>query len=135
MLEDKDLQFASRYLEGGIGASAGIKTVRGSITVERTKYNVQEVVASLDIQNLTKRFPDSTDRIHDDNQIAITRLFSPLPTFSDVSYTAWSTGIADSATVASTYSSTKEDKIIVEQKLLCNNQQMEYHKYVISCQN
>jgi hypothetical protein len=89
----------------------------------------------LDIQNLTKRFPDSTDRIHDDNQIAITRLFSPLPTFSDVSYTAWSTGIADSATVASTYSSTKEDKIIVEQKLLCNNQQMEYHKYVISCQN
>ncbi len=74
---------------------------------------------------------DSADGIHEDTQRATTRLFSPSPTFSDVSYTARSSGMADSDTFATTYSSAKEDKIIVEQTLLCINQQMEYHRYVI----
>ena len=134
MLEDKDLKFSSWQLEGGIGASASFGTVGGGTTASRKKWNVQEVVA-FDIQNLTKWIADSADAICEDTHRANTRFFSPSSTFSDVSHTAWSSGIADSATFATTYTSAKDDKIIVEQKLLCNNQQMEYHKYVISCQN
>jgi hypothetical protein len=33
MLEDKDLKFASRSLEGGVGASAGLGTVGGGAAV------------------------------------------------------------------------------------------------------
>jgi len=61
----------------------------------------------------------------------ITRLFSPSPTFSDVSYAARSGRVTESPTVSNSYTSAKEEKIIVEWKLLYINQQMEYHKYVL----
>jgi hypothetical protein len=51
----------------------------------------------LDIQNLTRIIADSADEIHEDTQRAITRLFSPSPTFNDVSYAARSSGLANSA--------------------------------------
>jgi hypothetical protein len=74
MLEDKDLKFASRQLDDGIGASAGFGTVGGGATAARKKRNVQEVVA-LDIQNLTKKIAENADGIRVDTQNAITRLF------------------------------------------------------------
>jgi hypothetical protein len=129
MLEDKDLKFASQQLEGNIGTSARSGTVGGGTIVVRKKCNVQEVVV-LDIQNLTKIFADSADGIREDTQRAITRLFSPSHTFSDVSYAAYSSGLANSATFTSTNTSAKEDTIIVKWKLPCIKKQMEYHKYV-----
>lgn len=130
MLEEKDLKFASRHLEEGIGASAGFGTVGGGVTAVKKKRNVQEVVA-LDIQSLTKKIAESADGIREDTQRAITRLFSPSPTFSDVSYAARSGGVTESTVISDSYTSAKEEKIIVERKLLCINQQMDYHKYVL----
>ncbi len=99
--------------------------------VLRKKHNVQEVVV-MGIQNLTKRIADSANVTRKGIQRAITRsFFSPSPTFSDVSYNARSSGIADNSTFDSTFTSAKEDKIIVEQQLLCIDQQIEYQKYVI----
>ena len=85
----------------------------------------------MDIQSLTKKIAESADGIREDTQQAITRLFSPSPTFSDVSYAAWSGGVTESTVISDSYTSAKEEKIIVERKLLCINQQMDYHKYVL----
>lgn len=132
MLEEKDLKFTSWQLEEGIGASAGFGTVGGGVTATmlKKKRNVQEVVA-LDIQHLTRKNANSADGICEDTQWAITRLFSPSPTFSNISYAARSGGVIDSASLSNSFHSAKEDKIIVEWRLLCINQQMEYHKHVI----
>ena len=129
MLEDKDLKFASWQLEEGIGTSAGFGTVGGVVTAVKKKWNVQEAVA-LDIQSLTKKC-----RICGWNSWGYAtsnyKAFSPSPMFSNVCYAACSSGVTESTTVSNSYIPAKEEKIIVEQKLLCINQQMEYHKYVL----
>jgi hypothetical protein len=131
MLEDKDLKFASRQLEDIVDASAGFGTVGGGAAATRKKQNVQEVV-TMDIQNLTKKIADSAEGLCEDTQKAITRLFSPSPTYSDVSFNAKSGGVSDSIAVSSSYNSAKEDKLIVERKLLCIKEQMKFRKYVLT---
>ena len=126
MLEDKDLKFASRQLDEGVGAAAGFGTVGGGADAKRKKRNVQEVVA-VDIQNLTKKIAENAVGLRVDTQNAITRLFSPSPTFSELSYSA----PTSTANVSIGYSEAKSDKVVVERKLLCIEKQMEYHKYVI----
>jgi hypothetical protein len=129
MLEEKDLKFASRQLEEGIGASAGFGTVGGGVTAVKKAKCLRS--GCIGYSSLTKKIAESADGIREDTQRAITRLFSPSPTFSNVSYVAHSRGVTESTTVSNSYTSAKEEKIIMGQKLLCINQQMEYHKYVL----
>ena len=82
---------------------------------------------AVDIQKLTKKIAENAVGLRVDTQNAITRLFSPSPTFSELSYSA----PTSTATVSIGYSEAKSDKVVVERKLLCIEKQMEYHKYVI----
>ncbi len=66
-----------------------------------------------------------------DTHNAFSRLFSPLPTFSDVNYAARSSVFPDNATLSNSYSNAKEGKVIVERKLLCIKERMDHHKYVL----
>jgi len=131
MLEDKDLKFASRQLEDGVGASAGFGTVGGGATATKRKRHSQESVLT-DIQQLTKKLSDSADGIRTDTERAITRLFSPSPTMSDLSGPGVAVGTPAESYTLQKYNSAKEDKLIVERKIMCIEKQMEYHKYVIS---
>ena len=65
MLEDKDLKFASRSLENGVGASAGLGTVGGGASVVVNRKN--------------------SDRLTVTTEKAMVRLFSPSPAFTEVS--------------------------------------------------
>ncbi len=118
MLEDKDLKFASWQLEDGVGASAGFGTVGGGATATKRKRNHQETVLP-DIQQLTKKLSDSADGIRTDTEWVIIRLFSPSPTMSDISGTAVAVGTSTESYTLWNYNSAKEDKLIVEWKIMC----------------
>ncbi len=75
---------------------------------------------------ITKKITENAEGLHVDMQNAITMIFSPSPTFSDINFVAWS----DSVTVTSSHNGAKSDKLAVERKLLCIDKQMKYHKYV-----
>jgi hypothetical protein len=91
MLEDNNLNFASWQLEDDIGASYGFGTVGGGSFATKRKKNRQEAVL-IDIQQLTRKLSDSTDGIQSETEWAITRLFSPAPTFGDFSVPAVAVG-------------------------------------------
>jgi hypothetical protein len=129
MLEEKDLKFASWHLEEGIGASAGFGMVGGGVTAVKKMERSGSSCIGCTISD--KKIAESADGISEDTQQAITRLFSPSPTFSDVSYAAWSGGVTESTVISDSYTLAKEEKIVVERKLLCINQQMDYHKYLL----
>jgi hypothetical protein len=56
MLEDKDLKFASRSLENGVGASAGLGTVFGGASVAVNRKRDASEAALSQINLLTRRF-------------------------------------------------------------------------------
>ena len=122
MLENKDLKFASRSYEGGVGASAGFGTVGGgAAVVARRKRDVSEVALS-QIDLLTRRrLSENSDRLTSTTEKVMVRLISPCPTFTDVSTVG----------TESAYVAAKECKVTVERKLLCVKEQIEYHKYVL----
>jgi hypothetical protein len=121
MLEDKDLKFASRSLEGGVGASAGFGTIgSGAAVVASRERDVSEAALS-QIDLLMRRLSENSDRLTSTTEKAMVRLFLPSPTFMDVS----------TAGTESAYVATKECKVTVERKLLCVKEQIEYYKYVL----
>jgi oligoribonuclease NrnB/cAMP/cGMP phosphodiesterase (DHH superfamily) len=91
MPEDNNLNFASRQLEDGVGASAGFGKVGGGAPAAKGKRNRQEAVLT-DIQQLTRKLSDSADGIQSETERANTKLFSPSPTYSDVSNPAVAVG-------------------------------------------
>ncbi len=121
----------------------------------KEKRNHQEAVLT-DIQQLTKKLSDSADGIRTDTERAITRLFSPSPTMSDLSVPAVAVehaitrlfspsptmsdlsgpavavGTSAQSSTLRNYNSAKEGKLIVERKIMCIEKHMDYHKYVIS---
>ena len=121
MLEDKDLKFASRSLENGVGASAGLGTVGGgaSVVINRKRDASEAALSQIDL--LTRRLSDNSDRLTATTEKAIVRLFSPSPTFTDIS----------SSNESSSLAAAKETKIVVERKLLCLKEQIEFQKYVL----
>jgi hypothetical protein len=94
----------------------------------------------MDIQQLTQKLSNSADGIQSGTEGAISRLFlSPSPTYSDVSNAAAGTAVlaaahasGDSYSQCNSYSSAKEEKMVVERKAFCIEKQMEYHKYILS---
>ncbi len=52
------------------------------------------------------------------------RLFSPYPTFTDIS-------ISGGGGESYSYKAAKESKVVMERKLLCIKEQIEYYKYVL----
>jgi hypothetical protein len=119
ILENQDLRFVSRTLEPGIGASAGLGTVGGGAPVamgNRKRNNGSEALVE-QLNLCTKRFMETSER-----------LFSPSPTFTDLSTTTRFGGSADSDGVRLA----KESKIEAERKLLYIREQMDHHKYVLS---
>jgi hypothetical protein len=121
ILEDKDLKFASRSLEGGVGASAGFGTVGGGAAVVASRKRDVSEMASSQIDLLTRRLSENSDRHTSTTEKAMVHLFSPSPTFTDVSTVG----------TESAYVAAKECKVTVERKLLCVKEQIEYHKYVL----
>jgi len=104
MLEDKDLKFASRSLENGVGASAGLGTVFGGASVAvNWKRDASEAALS-QIDLLTRRLSDNSDRLTATTEKAMVRLFSPSLTFTEVS------GGNDASSLAAA----KEAKVVVE---------------------
>jgi hypothetical protein len=122
MLEDKDLKFASRSLEDGVGASAGFGTVGGGTAVVLNKKRDASEAALSQIDLLTRRLSENSDRLTNTTEKAMVRLFSPSPTFTDVS---------SSVNETASYVAAKEVKVVVERKLLCLKEQIEYQKYVL----
>jgi hypothetical protein len=122
MLEDKDLKFASRSLENGAGASAGLGTVDGdaSVAVNRKRDASEAALSQIDL--LTHHLSDNSDRLTATTEKAMVRLFSPSPTFIEVS------GGNDASSLAAA----KEAKVVVERKLLCLKEQIEFQKYVLT---
>jgi hypothetical protein len=120
MLEEKDLKFASRQLEDGVGASAGFGTVGGGARAAKKRLHQDAVLT--DLQHFTRKLSDSAVGIRSGTERALSRLFlSPSPTFSDISNTAAGTAAVaaahasgDSYSQRSSYSSAKEEKIIME---------------------
>jgi len=104
MLEDKDLKFASRSLENGIGASAGLGTVGGGASVAVNWKRDASKAALSQIDLLTRRLSDNSDRLTATTEKAMVRLFSPSPTFTEVS------GSNDASSLAAA----KEAKVVVE---------------------
>jgi hypothetical protein len=62
MLETKDLKFASRSLQPGVGASAGLGTVGGGAAAMTNRKRDASDAAMLQIDMLTKRLSDNSDR-------------------------------------------------------------------------
>ena len=121
MLEDKDLKFASRSLENGVGASAGLGTVGGGASVVINPKRDASEAALSQIDLLTRCLSDHSDRLTATTEKAMVRLFSPSPTFTDVSGSNGSSSLA----------AAKETKIVVKCKLLCSKEQIEFQKYVL----
>jgi len=124
MLEDKDLNFVSRNLQEGVGAAAGLGTVgsgAAAITSNRKRDSSDAALAQIDL--LTRRLSENSDRLTSTTEKAMVRLFSPSPTFTDVS--------ASVTNETSSYVTAKERKVDSERKLLFLKEQIEYHKYVL----
>jgi hypothetical protein len=85
MLETKDLKFASRSLEPGVGASAGLGTVGGGAAATTNQKRDASDVAMVQIDMLTKHLADNSDRLTNEKEKAMVHLFSPSPTFTDIS--------------------------------------------------
>jgi hypothetical protein len=86
------------------------------------KRDVSEVALS-QIDLLVRRLSDNSDRLTSTTEKAMVRLLSPSPTFTDVS---------TAGTETASYVTAKEYKVTMERKLLCVNEQIEYHKYVLT---
>jgi hypothetical protein len=123
MLEDKDLKFASRSLEGGVGASAGFGTVGGSAGVALNRKRDASEAAMSQIDMLSRHLSENSDRLTSTTEKVMVCLFSPSPTFTDIS---------SSVNETASYVAAKEDKVVVERKLLCPKEQIEYQKYVLT---
>jgi hypothetical protein len=110
MLEDKDLKFASRSLEFGIKASTGLGTAGGGVAVAVSwkRDASEEALSQIDV--LTWRLSENSDRLTTMTEKVMVRLFSPSPTITEVS---------DAGDDAASYVAAKESKVIVERKLLC----------------
>jgi len=74
------------------------------------------------IINLLPNSSQRSDRLTNTTEKAMVRLFSPSPTFTDVS---------SSVNETASYVAAKEVKVVVERKLLCLKEQIEYQKYVL----
>jgi hypothetical protein len=124
MLEEKDLNFVSRNLQEGVGAAAGLGTVGGgaAATTSYRKRDASEA-ALTQIDLLTRRLSDNSDRLMSTTEKAMIQLFSPSPTFTDVSKSVNN----DTASCIAA----KEKKVDSERKLLFIKEQIEYHKYVL----
>jgi len=111
MLEDKDLNFVSRNLQEGVGAAAGLGTVGGGVAAT-TSYRKRDAsdAALSQIDLLTRRLSENSDRLTNTTEKAMVRLFSPSPTFTDVS--------ASVSNETSSYVAAKERKVDSERKLL-----------------
>ncbi len=81
------MKFSSCQLDDGVGASAGSGTIGGGAAATRRKHNIQEVVA-LNIQKLTNKSAENAEGLCGDMQNVVPRLFSPSPTFCDISFAA-----------------------------------------------
>jgi len=127
MLEDKDLNFVSRNLQEGVGAAAGLSTVGGGAAATTSNHKRDSSDAALaQIDLLTRRLSENSDRLTSTTEKAMVRLFSPSPTFTDVS--------ASVTNETSSYVTAKERKVDSERKLLFLKEQIEYHKYVLLSQ-
>jgi hypothetical protein len=124
MLETKDLKFASRSLQPGVGASAGLGTVGGGAAAMTNRKRDASDAAMLQIDMLMKRLSDNSDRLTNETEKAMVRLFSPSPTFTDISNSG---GGGESYS----YLAARESKVVMERKLLCVKEQIEYYKYVL----
>jgi len=124
MLEENNLNFVSRNLQEGVGAAAGLGTVGGgaAATTSYQKRDASEA-ALTQIDLLTRRLSNNSDRLTSMTEKAMVRLFSPSPTFTDVS--------ASVNNDAASYIAAKEKKVDSERKLLFLKEQIEYHKYVL----
>ena len=74
------------------------------------------------LEELEKYLSDNSDRLTATTDKAMVRLFSPSPTFTEVS------GSNDASSLAGA----KEAKVVVERKLLCLKEQIEFQKYVLT---
>jgi len=72
-------------IENGVGASAGLGTVGGgaSVVINRKRDASEAALSQIDL--LTRRLSDNSDRLTATTEKAMVRLFSPSPTFTDVS--------------------------------------------------
>ena len=75
------------------------------------------------IDLLTRRLSENSDRLTNTTEKAMVGLFSPSPTFTDVS--------ASVSNKTSSYVAAKERKVDSERKLLFLKEQIDYHKYVL----
>jgi len=110
MLEDKDLKFASRSLEDGVGASAGFGTVGGGAAVALNKKRDALEAALSQIDVVTRHLSDNSDRLTTTMEKVMVCLFSPSPTFTEVS----GAGIMMQTPMLQQ----KKVKVVVERKLL-----------------
>jgi hypothetical protein len=72
-------------LEEGVGASAGFGTVGGGAAVVASRKRDVSEMASSQIDLLTRRLSENSDRHTSTTEKAMVHLFSPSPTFTDVS--------------------------------------------------
>jgi hypothetical protein len=123
MLEEKNLNFVSRNKEG-VGAAAGLGTVGGGAAAT-TSYQKRDAfeAALTQIDLLTRRLSNNSDRLTSMTEKAMVRLFSPSPTFTDVS-----TSVNNDT---ASYIAAKEKKVDSERKLLFLKEQIEYQKCVL----
>jgi hypothetical protein len=125
MLETKDLKFASRSLEPDVGASAGLGTVGGGVAATIHGKRDASEAALTELNVLARHLSENSAKLMNTAEIAMVHLFSPYPTFTDISCNGGD-GVASSS-----YAAAKECKVFVERKLLCLKEQMDYHKYVL----
>jgi hypothetical protein len=123
MLEDKDLKFSIRSLEDGVGASAGFGTVGGgaAVALNRKRDALEATLSQIDMLNRCLSY--NSDRSTTMMEKVMVHLFSPSPTFTEVS---------GAGNDSDPYVAAKESKVVVERKRLCLKEQMEYNKYILA---
>jgi len=124
LLETKDLKFASR-MDPGVGASAGLGTVGGGVAATMHRKRDASEAALSELYVLARHLSENSDQLRNTAEKAMVHLFSPSPTFTDISCNA-SDGVSSSS-----YAVAKASKVVVERKLLCLKEQMDYHIYVL----
>ena len=71
---------------------------------------------------LVRYLSENSDQLRNTAIKAMVHLFSPSPTFTDISCNGGG---------SSSYAAAKESKVVMKRKLLCLKEQMDYHKYVL----
>jgi hypothetical protein len=74
---------------------------------------------------LVRYLSENSDQLRNTAIKAMVHLFSPSPTFTNISCNGGD-GVASSS-----YAAAKESKVVMKRKLLCLKEQMDYHKYVL----